>query len=404
MHSGNKAMKLVSTIVLLLLLVYLAFLAADYFLDPLSTTLCYRQEVQEHLELNGYLLRQEEILNSSDGILSLSRGEGERVGVGQEIAVVYESESAQESEAQLQALQLQLQQLQYAQDVSASADIALKLDSTIISSIYQLHSCLVGGDLSSLSSSALDLKALILKRDYNQSGVDTAQQIKEVSSEITSLQKSLRSASHTITADRSGIYSAVIDGYETVLTPSLLDSLLPSQLNALQPDSSLTSNVGKLIYGNQWYYVFCINTADASHFPVKSTVTLRFTKNAQRSYTMTVQRVSDEENGQRAVVLSCNKYLTELTLLRNPSAQLVISSYSGLRVPASALRMDENGQLGVYCRIGKNARFKPVSQVYTGEGFYLVEPAPDTAEALILRSGDEIIVSGGKLFDGKVID
>jgi DNA-binding transcriptional LysR family regulator len=64
----------------------------------------------------------------------------------------------------------------------------------------------------------------------------------------------------------------------------------------------------------------------------------------------------------------------------------------------------EEEQLGVYCVVGMEARFKPVSLLYRDEDFALVrEESGVKSESLRLRSGDEVITSARDLYDGKVI-
>ena len=109
-------------------------------------------------------------------------------------------------------------------------------------------------------------------------------------------------------------------------------------------------------------------------------------------------------------------YLPQLTLLRKQSAQLVVDSVEGIRVPKDALRIrtteaegedgtiTETKTLGVYCVVGMEARFKPVEMLYSGDGFALVRAAaPEDRESLRLRSGDEVIISAKDLYDGKVV-
>ena len=75
-----------------------------------------------------------------------------------------------------------------------------------------------------------------------------------------------------------------------------------------------------------------------------------------------------------------------------------------------ALRVDENGVSGVYCLVGRVAYFKPVSIVYQGSDYCLVEPgtieaATESQKSLYtLRPNDEVIVSAGELYNGKVVD
>ena len=99
-----------------------------------------------------------------------------------------------------------------------------------------------------------------------------------------------------------------------------------------------------------------------------------------------------------------------VTLLREQNAELVLARYEGLRIPKNALRVDEEGGSGVYCRVGLSAYRKPVEVVWQGEDYCLVKPVEveTTIESqrllYTLRAGDEVIVSANDLYDGKVIE
>ena len=119
-------------------------------------------------------------------------------------------------------------------------------------------------------------------------------------------------------------------------------------------------------------------------------------------------------NGRTLVILSGREYLAELTLLRHQSASIILKTTEGIRVPQTALRVDtvtttgENGEeittrtTGVYTVVGRVARFKPVTVVYTGDGFSLVKAAAEK-ESLRLRPGEEIILTAKELSDGAVV-
>ncbi|WP_230379646.1 hypothetical protein, partial [Microbacterium sp. ZXX196] len=72
-----------------------------------------------------------------------------------------------------------------------------------------------------------------------------------------------------------------------------------------------------------------------------------------------------------------------LTLLRQQRAEVLYGATAGIRVPKESLRAEravlgENGNLqtenvsGVYCMVGRSARFKPVEVLYSGDSFVLV--------------------------------
>ena len=48
---------------------------------------------------------------------------------------------------------------------------------------------------------------------------------------------------------------------------------------------------------------------------------------------VTLTRISAAENGKCLIVLKSTRYLSYMTLLREQNAELIISTYDGLRVP-----------------------------------------------------------------------
>jgi hypothetical protein len=158
-----------------------------------------------------------------------------------------------------------------------------------------------------------------------------------------------------------------------------------------------------LIYGDTWYYAFSLAEKETEQLLQSDGVRLRFSKGLQQDVTVGIVSVSESWNGKRAVVVSCDKYLSQVTQLRHQSAVLVLDRYSGVRIPANALRLTPEGQSGVYCLVGFTAEFKPVDVVFRGDGYTLVQPAEGVTGSDILRPGDEVIVTASELYDGKVI-
>ena len=402
MRKTSPLMKILPIAVLAAVLFYFAVQLYNYLSDPVSTTLVTEGQAEDTIALNGWLLRDEEVLPAQSGTLSRERQEGDRVGVGQVLATVYADDGALQTVSQIETLELQLQQLQFALTSYLDPDAALKLDTSITGDILTLRQTLTGGDYTAADSDIAQLKAAVLKRDHpytSQEEIET--EIKAVEGQISSLKASLSGAA-TITAKAAGTYSAVCDGYETVLTTAFLEDVTPGKLARLQP-AGTESSMGKLIYGDTWYYVVSLPEEQAAQLKALGTVTLRFAKGFDQNLRMQVANVSAAENGQAAVTLSCRKYLAQTTLLRHQAADVILRTYEGLRVPSNALRVSEEGVTGVYCLDGVTAAFRPVTVLYQGQGYALVRPADGAADTRTLRAGDEVIASAGALHDGKVI-
>lgn len=416
--------KILLAVITLGVVAYFGIQALRYFADPLATTAAYTYQVDRSVSLSGYVVREELVLEDSDGLLRLQRTEGERVSAGGTVAVVYADQASLDRQTELDTLEARLEQLEFAQEAAEGAEVALKLDNQIIQSILDLRGSLAADRLDKAESYGDTLRSLVLKRDYTYSETeDLSAQITELKSQISTLRTQAASSTHRITAPEAGLYSAVVDGYEQVLTPEVLETLTPSTLTAIQADESLQTDVGKLILGDNWYYAAVVSQADAETLSEGRSMHLRFSKGVEQDLSVTVSHISEAENGRVVVVLKGNTYLPELTLLRQQSAEVILGSLEGIRVPREALRaekasVDENGELvtteqtGVYCLVGMEARFKPVEVLYSGDGFALVRSAYDTAagdltssqEVARLRDGDQVIVTGRDLYDGKVLN
>lgn len=401
MKKTSPLMKILPIAVLAAVLVYFAMQLYNYLSDPVNTTLVVAGQAEDTIALNGWLLRDEEVLPAQNGTLSRVRQEGERVGVGQVLARVYANDGALQTVSQIETLELQLQQLQFALTSYLNPDAALKLDTSITGDILTLRQSLTGGDYTAAEGDIAPLKAAVLKRDHSYASEEEIQtEIKSVEGQIKSLEASLSGT--TVTARASGTYSAVCDGYETVLTKAFLEDVTPGKLARLRPVDE-QSNMGKLIYGDTWYYVVTLPEEQASYLKSQGAVTLRFAKGFDQNIRMQVVSVSAPEDGQAAVTLSCRKYLAQTTLLRHQAADVILRTYEGLRVPSNALRVSEEGVTGVYCVDGSTAAFRPVTVLYQGQGYALVQPAEGASDTQTLRVGDEVIATAGALSDGKVI-
>ena len=417
MKNSSFATKCLLLAVTLGVLAYFGIQGLDYLSDPLTTTLAYNYQVEEGTDLSGYVVREERVLaDDAGGLLRLQRSEGERVSAGGTVALVYADQTSLDRQQEIDELTGRIDQLQFAQEASVGSEVLLKLDAQIMRSLLAYRSELAAGRLDNAEEHETELRSLVLKRDYtNSDSEDLSGQIAELQGRLKEL-KAQASSVRRVTAPVSGLYSAVVDGYETVLTPDALADMTPSQLNAVKADETVASQTGKLILGDCWYYAVTMSAEQTEALrDAGGSMTLRFAKGVEQDQTVTLYAVGPEEQGRVVVTFRGEYNLAQLTLLRRQSAQLIRRTVAGIRVPNEALRaantkVDQEGNrttaegLGVYCVVGMEARFKPVEVVYSGDGFVLVRSAAASdQESLRLRPGDEIIISAKDLYDGKVV-
>ena len=421
MRQKSLGTKILMAAITLALLAYFGVQAARYFTDPLSTTLAYHYAVEESISVSGYVVRDEQVLsNESSGLLQLLREEGERVSAGGTVAAVFADQASLDLQTEIESLTSRIEQLQYAQEAELGVEITQRLDNQIHQSILSYRAALEAGRFQDAEEQGSTLRSQVLKRDYSVSGgEDLTAQLQELQSQRQTLQSQAAGSVRRITAPAAGLYSAVVDGYETVLTPESLADLTPPALESVTADESVQSNVGKLVLGETWYYAAVLTAEEAEELEKAADageLYLRFAQGVDTDLPVTLESIGPEENGQAVAILSGELYLSQLTLLREQSAQIIFSSVEGIRVPREAVRLvtetteNEDGTVtettvtGVYCVSGREAEFKPVEVLYSNENFALVEAdIASNQELLRLRPGDEVIVNARDLYDGKVI-
>ena len=420
MKQGKSFTTFVIIALAVVLAVYLGFYALRAFQDPYGTTLVYLYTVNDSVEADGLIVRREQVLPAQSGIVEITRAEGERVGVGQEVALVYQNSQAQSNQEQLDALELEIDLLEYAISQSGGVDSAARLDEDILQALVDLRAACALGDYADLEEQVLDIKSDVLKRGYTYgdglTSADLSAQLQDLRNQRSALQQQSAFTTGRVTAPQSGTFSNLVDGYESLLTPESVFQLTPSSLAELIDNPpAADSALGKLITSSLWYFAASLPGEAADRLSQGGVATLRFTGEFSRDVAVTVEQIGPAEGGQTLVVFSSDRYLSQITLLRHQTAELIFESWSGLRIPTAALRLlqeeqtdEETGQvtqttrLGVYALVAGRVTFKEVEVLTEGEDYYVVRPVGTGRDAL--RAGEEIITRGLDLQDGQLLE
>ncbi|MBQ7254746.1 MAG: hypothetical protein IJS31_00645 [Oscillospiraceae bacterium] len=367
---------------------------------PLRTVAAVQYESGVGLYSSGYLVRKEVVLASDSAITSLALAEGQKAGAGQIVAMGYTTAEAQQRQTQIAKNRQLLQQLEYAGEDAAGYESAA-LDVAIRERLVSAAIALGRGDTATVSELAPKLKGMVLRAGSDaQTLAEIRTRIDALKHEIADLQAQSGADTQNIYATSSGYFSGVVDGYETVLTPERLESLAPSELAAVTPLAQPAGALGKLIIGDTWYYVTAVDSSDLQSVHTGDRVGVTFAHDLNGEIQMTVSHVSPDENGKSVLVLSCNRYLRDVTMLRWQSANLVFATYSGLRVPKEAVRVID-GETGVYILENTSVRFKPIEILYDNGETYIV--TLDRTSTSNLWPGDAIILDEKDIYSGKVV-
>ncbi len=410
MKQGAAINRIVMLLAFAAILLYLVGAAWRSFRDPYPTVQTFAYEVDDTVEATGYLVRQEQVLTGTGGIVRLLPAEGEKVHAGATVAMLYADEAALARSQRLETLQDEVDQLNAA--ILAAEDSSQEESSgaRVIDAVVSLRTSVEEADFTRLESQVSTFKSAVYQQAQRYGdGEALLGALTAAQGEMEVLRAQTQDTGR-VGVSASGVFSGQVDGYETVLTPDSLEGLTPSALDALEGGALPVGReaLGKLITDADWYFVCPLSESAAARLTEGGTVTVRFSRDWSGEIDMTVERISAPEGGRVAATLSTRRFLSATTLLRRQTVELVFARQEGIRVPTAAVRM-EDGQSVVYVQVGIKAERKPVTILAQGEDYYLVEPlvaedATTREERLALRAGDSVIVASQEIWDGKIVE
>lgn len=402
MKQGKHYTTIILWILLTVIAAYFGYNVATSIHAPVKTVTVMEYTASSGYYATGYVVRSETVIESEYDITVVTAKEGARVASGEAVATGYLTDNAQERQRRITELTSQLDQLGYAYRSSSSLADQAALDGEIVSDLTALAKYISRRDMNSIADLSPELKGLVLRRSSDDGATTViAAQMTAVQNELDTLRTQAEADTRVVNAPAAGYFSSAVDGYESVLTPESLQNMSVYDYNALEPDTPPERAAGKLISGNTWYYVTAIPSGELGELQKGDTVKVSFARDFYEQIEMTVDRISDNQAGFRLLVLSCDRYMQNVTLLRQQSADVVFDSFEGLRVPKAAVHVDKNSKQGVYILEGATAVWKEIEILHdNGESYEVKLDLTSTAN---LWPGDEVIVSAKNLYDGKVV-
>lgn len=412
MKSKDRLLKVLSVLAAIIIVVFFASEIYNLSARTYSTQIAYEQTVLETIDARMFVIREETVLTvPTSGVTVPLADNAERVSKGSSIAAVFSSEEAAENYVELQALENKLATYQKIDGQLRLSNIDLdKLTDEINSEFKTILDYAYSNDFGGLSDTKLSFSEKLSRKQISlDNEVDCAAKIAQLQNEISSLSAN-SVPSQIITAESSGYYVSKEDGFENILSVENIDSLTAEQLDeALESDEKepTVGSIGKIIDGYNWYVAAVIDSAHASSFEKGKPVSLIFgdsDDDAVSTYLYSINKIDDKNS---LVVFRCTLMNEELASLRKVDGKIVISNFTGLKVSRDAVRIDDNGNTGVYVRRGNIVNFRSLNIIYSEDAF-VIAAKPDVNSGAVLpyahlKQYDEVIISGKELKDGMVI-
>ena len=358
------------------------------------------------LEMDVYIFRDEDPLAISEtGSFVPNVADGARVGIGRVVASLYDA-SSPDTVSQIAGLEKQLAVLEQIKNSNLSVRDTSAIDGEIYDIVQNIAAASREGD----GGNILSLRAALIS-EWNRresltgasSDIDGA--IERLRAEKDSLTRSLGPCRRQITAPRSGYYYAACDGYEGTFTAAAAETMSLSEFRGLtRTDPDTVENAGKLASSYIWYAVGVASRETGRTLIEGKVYPITFLYNEEKTLLLTLTRIV-EEDGQAMLVFRGDTLPTDFRLTRSQPVSMVCEEYTGLRIPASALR-SQGGVTGVYIRYGSTVYYRAVKIILEEEDWCLVEISPEEDPPdghTWLKQNDIVITKGRGLYDGRVL-
>lgn len=321
--------------------------------NPTNTFIVENGTLSSEENAVGYVLRDETVVqgqNYKNGMEKL-KTEGEKVAKGEPIFRYYTS-GEEELKKKIAELDSKLQEaLSNQKDLlpndtkSLEREIDAKLDE-----LYQVN------DIQKIREYKKDINSYITKRakmvgELSPSG----SYIRSLIDKRNEYATELNSGSEYISAPQSGIVSYRIDGLEEVLSAKTQDFSYLSietleNLNLKTGQIIATSEeAGKIINNFRCYIAIPLSSENAKEATVGDNVMLRLA--SSKEVEATIEYIAEEEDS-RLIVFSVEEQVEELINYRKISVDVVWWSYTGLKIPNSAIIYENDLAYVVRNRLG----------------------------------------------------
>lgn len=262
-------------------------------------------------------------------------------------------------------------------------------------------------DLRMVDIALSEVHMALSKKDVKLNGNDKyVSALTEFSKRKTDLLSVKNEQEYPVKTAEAGYFYSGYDGFEHLKLRDI-EGITVEKLNALlnqEPIVISDTYIGKVQNSPVWYFSGLFDSDVVSGLNESESVILKFnySDGSIRNISATVYEVSNNSEGKTAVLFECSTLTDKEFSLRKGDCSLVVNTYNGLKISNSALRVVD-GQDGVYVLVGQKVTFKPVTILYSGDTFSIVQPSSSTS-AKTLTANDEVVCGGKDMFDGKVIN
>lgn len=364
--------------------------------------------VYETIEARALVIRDEHIIDGNNSLVTVPCvADGEKVKVDGNIAMQFATEENAKNYELAQRLHSELDYYINLESRTAGAATDVEtLDRDILSVVNDYVRASNYSSPSRLAAYGDDLNDKMTRRQMIiGQNVDFSQAKAELENQINSISSQASQPNGYITASESGIFSSYTDGLEQSFNYDDIKAIDADTLRLYmqQADGSQndTQSFGKLITSYKWYFCAVVDAGEVKGIDNGDTLDVAI-KDSDEIIKCTVLSGADVPLGQAetVLILQSSQMGEQITSMRVEDIEIRYKSYSGFKVPSSAIHIDDEGNKCVYALVANQVLLREGEIIYSTKDYAIMSYNPESSNSI--RFYDQIIIKGKDLHNGKV--
>lgn len=325
--------------VLIIIIIYFIVSIVRLFQKPVDTVMVKKGELINYEEVTGYIIRNEEIVDTSeyDGTVKSEMEDATRVSKGSAI-MTFVSKSEQQIIDKIAKLDEKIDQAIESKQTIFTNDVKMleaEIETNIYTNIKENH------DLNSIKEYKKYLNEKIEKKAKIVGELSPAgSELKTLMNERTAYEKELNDSEKLLLAPKAGLVSYRVDNLENVLTSKSISEITTKDLSnikvALNQVIPVNLNHVKIIDNFECYIAVPMKSEEAYSAKLNDTIFLRFQNTGDSLIPATVEYISKEDDCI-LLVFKLKTNIEELTKYRKIGLDVVWWSSTGLKVSKNTL-------------------------------------------------------------------
>ena len=337
----NNAIQIVILSTTLCLIIYTIYAVAKFVIKPSDTLIIEQGTITETETLEGYIIRDEIVVNTQEIETELIeiKSEGEKVAKGEEI-FRHKTVNEESINEQIESLNNQIQEAMEGKTNLLNSDVKA-LDTQIDKVLVKMMNT---NDIQQIEENKKDISNYMEKKAKIVGDLSPANSyINTLIEQKITLENQLSNESNYETSPISGVVSYRVDGLENELTPAKLDELTIEYLEGLNLKTGqiISKNIskGKVINSFECYIAVSRNINGKTEIAEGDRINLRIS--TDKTVKATVYSVKTEGEKQ-LIIFKITQGVEDLIKYRKVSIDIVWWEKEGLKIPQSSI-IYENG-------------------------------------------------------------